>query len=255
MENLGLLFISFILLMGGAPQPKNEMDDSTRTSIREFVFGHYHKYDIDTSGSEPMIGVILETDGNRKQLDSIGMIIYSIDRNRVFGKIPIRLISQVSGLTSVKKLIPNLRLSLDVVPGERKGSLYLSFDSLNQIASDTVEVFLLKYGNYRGEVSFDTIYQYTVPLQNDTSYLIGNIEEGWYDVYLFPGIIKSPPIRRGAEFSFESDSPAIIYKKLIIMNRMTSVMDLRGEKWPALEKGSADSAAVIQEWIPKYLKK
>lgn len=85
-------------------------DDSCgQLDIEEFIRMNRHSYSIDTSGTVPTINVLIVTNGDFSQLDSLGISTKSRIDNLVNTWVPIELLRKVRSLETVRKLIiPNV---------------------------------------------------------------------------------------------------------------------------------------------------
>jgi len=162
--------------------------------LRMFVRDHYDEFAIDTTGDEPMIGVHIEViDGDFSELDSAGIRTSSRNGNMVATEIPIRMMSEISSLSSVRLVARFGRLHFQDVSPEASGRGCLAGHVLggSQLRPVRFKISLRRRRAVSGNA--DTVAQLCTPTQTQMetdsvgNFILDNMAPGIYDcTFEFP---------------------------------------------------------------------
>jgi hypothetical protein len=248
-------------MSGGTPQAER---DSTEFDVDQFVQHYYPIYGIDTTGSEPLISVWIETKGIFDQLDSLGISTVVRHGNAISTRIPVRLIPVIGKLGSVNHLIFGSRVFVDG-NGDSASSFLLRGRGglsavLGRTACDLPAVILLiiqKYHKNRNTVgpdAFDTSLSLTARFDTAGTISLTDLAPGLYKISF--GLGRDSKVGRDAVNAIiNSECPEVIVDSVVIYDDLISIIDLGkplADYFIKIENGINRSGILQLKWVEKY---
>jgi len=256
------LIISVMPCMGGGP-PRAERD-STEFDVAQFVQHYYPVYGIDTTGSEPLISVWIETNGIFDQLDSLGISTVVRHGNAISTRIPVRLIPVIGKLSSVNHLILGSRVSVDGNVDSASSFLLRGRGGLSAILGRTtcdlpavVLAIMQKYHKDRisdGSYAFDTSFSLAARFDTVGMITLMDLAPGLYKISFKLG--RDSQVGRDAGSALtNSECPEVIVDSVVIYDDLVSIIDLGKpltDYFIEIESGIKRSGILQLKWVEKY---
>ena len=246
---------------GGAPRAER---DSSEFDVDQFVQHYYPLYGIDTTGSEPLISVWIETKGIFDQLDSLGISTVVRYGNAITTRIPVRLIPVIGRLDSVKHLILGPRVFVDGGANGTPSFLFRGRGGLSAVlgrtACDLPAVVLLMMQKYHkdrisvGPYAFDTSLTLTARFDTAGTISLTGLAPGLYKISFRLG--RDLQVGHDAgNGTINSECPVVIVDSVVIYDDLISIIDLSKplkDYFIQIDSGIKTSEILQLKWVEKY---